>query len=102
MEVRRDRHGRGVSRVGNSPREGELGLRELLDRQVRYLVDGAVIGTRVFVDRVFNAQPPEKRGKRKTGARKMRGGDWGDEGLYSLRDLRKDVIGDRRSPGAGQ
>lgn len=74
-------------------KKGEMSLAELLRCKVRYLTDGTVIGTREFVDRIFKAQPAEDRGKRKTGARKMRGGDWGEGGLFALRDLRKNVIG---------
>ena len=62
-----------------------------MGRQVRYFLDGGVVGSREFVDGVFASQPAEWKGKRKTGARKMRGGDWGEEGLYALRDLRKGV-----------
>ena len=111
VEVVRDRYGQEIRReqkqnrsrkaIGKEAAEkviasgGKLSLKELLRRQARYLVDGAVIGTREFVDQVFAAQSAEKRGKRKTGARKMRGGDWGKdaEALYCLRDLRKNVIG---------
>ena len=64
----------------------------MLEEKVRYFVDGAVVGSRAFVDKVFQAQPAEKRGRRKSGARKMRGGEWGADGLFALRDLRKDVI----------
>ena len=70
------------------------GLQELLRKQARYWTDGVILGTREFVDRVFGEQDEEVRGKRKSGARRMRGGDWGDGGLYTLRDLRKDVFGD--------
>jgi REP element-mobilizing transposase RayT len=101
VEVMRNRRGEEIQRAGIGReearkvlvREGKLSLRELLGKRARYLVDGAVIGSREFVDTIFHAQPTEKKGKRKTGARKMRGGDWGEEGLYSLRDLRKDVFG---------
>ncbi len=73
---------------------GEMGLNELLRQSVRYFTDGVIIGSREFVDAVFAAQPSEMRGrKRKTGARRMRGGDWGlSDGLFALRDLTKDVI----------
>ena len=72
---------------------GEMGLGELLLQSVRYFTDGVVIGSREFVDAVFASQPAKMKGKRKTGARKMKGGDWGlSEGLYALRDLTKNVI----------
>ena len=108
VEVVRNRSGQEIKRKGIGKEEaakvlgtgGRLSLKELLRRRARYLVDGAVIGSRKFVDQIFEAQPAENRGKRKTGARKMRGGDWrqhqgevDEEAIYCLRDLRKDVIG---------
>jgi REP element-mobilizing transposase RayT len=102
VEVMRNLYGDEIKRRGAISTEkveavlkmkGQMSLPELLRHKVRYFTAGTVIGTREFVDKVFKAQPAKDRGKRKTGARKMRGGDWGDGGLYSLRDLRKDVIG---------
>ena len=102
VEVMRNLYGDEIKRRGAISTEaadevvkkkGEMSLGELLRCKVRYLTDGTVIGTREFVDRIFKAQPAKDRGKRKTGARKMRGGDWGEGGLFALRDLRKDVIG---------
>ena len=78
---------------GKKEKAAEAGLGELLRRQARYWTDGLILGTREFVDRVFQEQSAEVRGKRRSGARRMRGGDWGDGGLYTLRDLRKDVFG---------
>jgi hypothetical protein len=53
-----------------------------------------VLGTAEFVNAVFFREQ-ELRGrfgkKRKTGARRMRGADWGE--LRILRDLRREVIG---------
>ncbi|TLD71653.1 chemotaxis protein CheW [Phragmitibacter flavus] len=70
-------------------RKGCLTRGEMLRCRVRYFVDGAVIGSRGFVDRVFNAQRDRFGSKRADGARAMRGADFG--GLCSLRDLRKDM-----------
>jgi hypothetical protein len=53
-----------------------------------------VLGTAEFVNAVFERERSlQKRfgGKRTTGARRMRGAEWGE--LRVLRDLRKDVIG---------
>ena len=47
-----------------------------------------VIGSKAFVDGFFEAKRAFFGEKRKTGARKMRGGDWGD--LRTVRDLRVD------------
>ena len=73
---------------------GAMPLREALRHRVRYFCDGAVLGTAQFVDGVFAREQTLRRrfgGKRTTGARRMRGADWGE--LRVLRDLQKDVIG---------
>ena len=72
-------------------RDGKLGRVALLRCRVRYFSDGLAIGTRAFVEEFFQAT----KGKlftegRKTGARKMRGGDWGD--MFSARDLQRDPV----------
>ena len=104
VEIMRNLYGDEVQRRGAIStdqvdevvrKKGQMSLVELLRCQVRYLTDGTVIGTREFVDRIFKAQPAKDRGKRKTGGRKMCGGDWGHGGMYALRDLRKDAIGKR-------
>jgi hypothetical protein len=67
---------------------------EVLRHRVRYFCDGAVLGTAGFVDGVFERERSLRKrfGERRTsGARRMRGADWGD--LRVLRDLQKDVIG---------
>jgi putative transposase len=77
---------------------GKASIPTILRHRVRYFCDGAVLGTAGFVDGVFSREQRLRRrfgGRRKTGARKMRGADWGE--LRVLRDLQKDVIG--RSPG---
>jgi putative transposase len=71
-------------------RKGCLSRAEVLRCRVRYFVDGAVIGSRAFVERVFQAERTRFGAKRVDGARAMRGADFG--GLCSLRDLRKDVV----------
>ncbi len=67
---------------------GAVPLAEALRRKVRYFSDGAVIGSAAFVDGVFEALKAEGRTgpKRTSGARRMRGADFGE--LRSLRDLR--------------
>ncbi len=70
--------------------KGRLPLRDYLRLRVRYFVDGAVLGSRGFVDEIF-ARYRERFGpKRRTGARRLRGfaGD-----LYALRGLRVGVFG---------
>jgi len=73
---------------------GKMSLQEALRHRVRYFRDGAVLGTEEFVDAVFErmrAQQNQFGEKRTTGARRMRGADWGE--LRVLRDLQKDVMG---------
>jgi hypothetical protein len=70
---------------------GELPLHELLRCRVRYFSDGAVLGSRAFVEGVFESRRGQFGARRKTGARNMRGADWG--GLTTLRDLRGRVFG---------
>jgi hypothetical protein len=75
-------------------KKGKLTRWEMLRCRVRYFCDGAVLGTAEFVDAVFEReQTLQKRfgEKRTSGARRMRGAEWG--GLRVLRDLQKDVIG---------
>jgi putative transposase len=64
-------------------------LSALVRRRVRYFTDGAVLGSRGFVDEVF-ARCRERFGpKRKSGARKLRGdAAVAGERIWSMRDLR--------------
>ena len=73
---------------------GAMTVHQILRHRVRYFCDGAVLGTAEFVNAIFEReQSSGKRfgGKRTSGARRMRGADWGE--LRVLRDLQKDVIG---------
>jgi len=70
---------------------GQLSLAQALRCKVRYFCDGAVIGTAGFVDKVFEQSVKSEDSRRQSGARKMKGADWG--GLRVLRDLQKDVAG---------
>ena len=69
---------------------GELPLNELLRCRVRYFTDGAVLGSRAFVEDVFQRHRQRFSPKRKTGARPMLGGSWGD--LCTARRLRLEVV----------
>ena len=74
--------------------KGAMPVRQVLRHRVRYFCDGAVLGTAEFVNGVFEREQRERKRfgeKRTTGARRMRGADWGE--LRVLRDLQKDVIG---------
>jgi hypothetical protein len=70
-----------------------VALRKMLRWKIRYFTDGAVLGSRKFVDEFF-ARCPERFGpKRKNGARKMRGKAAGaGDALWSARDLRKGIV----------
>ena len=74
-------------------RGGKLSIPEILRCRVRYFCDGAIFGSVEFVNEVFQAQRSRYGPKRKTGARRMQGADWGE--LRVLRDLRVDVFGNR-------
>ncbi len=67
----------------------DLGMAKMLRCRVRYFTDGAVIGSKEFVNEAF-ANARERFGpKRKDGARAMRGNGSGAKGqLWSIRDLR--------------
>lgn len=73
---------------------GNRSVAEVLRQRVRYFCDGAVLGSTDFVEAVFSREQARRRfgPKRKTGARRMRGADWGS--LRVLRDLQKEVIGE--------
>ena len=66
----------------------DLALAKMLRCRVRYFTDGAVIGSKEFVNEAF-ARARERFGpKRKDGARAMKGSGSGAKGvLWSVRDL---------------
>jgi putative transposase len=67
----------------------DLKLAGMLRCRVRYFTDGAVIGSKVFVNEAFVAARERFTEKRKDGARRMRGAGSGAKGvLWSVRDLR--------------
>jgi REP element-mobilizing transposase RayT len=73
-------------------RSGDVAMGRMLRCRVRYFTDGAVIGSREFVDGVFRACRDRFGGKRKDGARKLRGNAAAAAGtLWSVRDLRKGI-----------
>jgi REP element-mobilizing transposase RayT len=74
------------------PATGHVGLRQMLRWKVRYFSDGAVIGSRAFVDGLFEQCRDRFGPKRKSGARKMRGRAAGAaDVLWSARDLRQAI-----------
>ena len=72
-------------------KKGKLSLPEYLRCRVRYFADGAVLGTRAYVDEVFQQDRERFGPKRKDGARKLR--HLQTNGLFSLRDLRIGAVG---------
>jgi hypothetical protein len=67
----------------------EMRMAEMLLQRIRYFSDGAVIGSRAFVNEAFASARERFSAKRKDGARKMRGsGTAAKDTLWSARDLR--------------
>ncbi len=69
---------------------GELGLPALLRCRVRYFSAGLVLGSEAFVEGIFEKRREWFGEKRKKGARRLKGGEWGE--LRVMRDLRSEVI----------
>ncbi|CAN5339023.1 hypothetical protein BH23VER1_BH23VER1_02860 [soil metagenome] len=65
---------------------GALSLQALLRCRVRYMTEGAALGSREFLERLLEGRPEFFGRRRKSGGTKMRGGDWG--GLCAVRDLK--------------
>ncbi len=73
-------------------RDGEIPLSKVLRCRIRYFTDGAVIGSRSFVDKAFASARERFGPKRKSGARKLRGNAaLAGNFLWSLRDLKKGI-----------
>ena len=70
--------------------KGQLSPAELVRLRVRYFTDGVILGSKDFVESLFNENRDHFSPKRKSGARKI--GE-SDSGLYSLRQLRKRPVG---------
>ena len=71
-------------------KNGRLNRWEMLHCRVRYFADGAVIGSKGFVNSVFAANRERFGEKRKDGARRMHGIESGN--LYAMRNLRINPI----------
>ncbi len=67
----------------------DLKMAAMLRCRVRYFTDGAVIGSKIFVNEAFDAAKARFTAKRKDGARRMKGNGIAASGtLWSVRDLR--------------
>jgi len=95
--ARIQRTGRSVTKIAEELLESadnetvlkDLGTTKMLRCRIRYFTDGAVIGSREFVDEVFRSARERFGPRRKTGARKLRGAGGAAAGLiWSARDLR--------------
>ncbi len=64
----------------------KLKMAKMLRCRVRYFTDGAVIGSKGFVDDAFKASRERFSEKRQNGARKLRGTAAAGD-LWSMRDL---------------
>ena len=72
---------------------GDVALGKMLKFRVRYFTDGAVLGSRGFVDEVFGRCRERLGPKRMTGARKLKGCAAAAAGrIWSLRDLKKGIF----------
>jgi putative transposase len=69
--------------------KGRVNLVDYVQLNIRYFIDGAVLGTREFVEQVFQAFRGCFGPKRRTGARRMRGLQ---PKFYTLRDLQLDLF----------
>ena len=69
---------------------GRLAMHDYVRCRVRYFCDGAVFGSREFVDGIFKAHRDRFGPKRETGARRLRGVQ---TELFALRNLRLNVFG---------
>ncbi len=85
---------RGISRKRVEEvmaKKGKLSNWEMLRCRVRYFCDGAVLGTKEFVNGIFESERHRFGPKRKTGARPMRFVE--AAGMTTLRDLRLKPLG---------
>ena len=74
-------------------KEAEISIGKVLRCRIRYFTDGAVIGSRCFVDEAFTSARERFGSKRKSGARKLKGNAAPAGGfLWSLRDLKKEIV----------
>jgi putative transposase len=72
-------------------RKGRMRMTDYVRCRVRYFCDGAVLGSREFVEGIFEAYRDRFGPKRKTGARRLRGVE---NELYALRNLQVNVFPD--------
>ena len=82
-------HGGDAGKRGQRNRVERSGMAKMLRCRIRYFTDGAVIGSKEFVNEAFAKCAGPIRPKRKDGARRLRGSGKPAAGLlWSARDLR--------------
>jgi len=69
---------------------GELEMFQLLRLRLRRMKDGAVFGSKEFVERIWEKHFKKHTKGRKTGARRIPGKGW--KGFFTLRNLQKDDV----------
>ena len=86
---------RGISKdeaAKSGATDGSLPFATMLRCRIRYFTDGAVIGSRAFVDEAFARSRERFGAKRKDGARRLRGTASAASGsLWSIRDLQQRI-----------
>ena len=86
---------KGISRADaekERDQDGEIPFGKVLRCRIRYFTDGAVIGSKAFVNEAFEKSRSRFGPKRKSGARRLKGVAAPASGLvWSLRDLRKGI-----------
>ena len=70
--------------------DGELPTAQVLRLRIRYFTDGMVLGSKAYVNQIYQTNRALFGKKRKTGARPMQG--FKGSGLAVIRDLRKEVF----------
>jgi len=70
---------------------GRLPKAAVLRCRVRYFTDGAILGSRAFVEDFAETWQRERGRKRRPTPNALRGADWGD--LATIRGLRSGVFG---------
>ena len=89
-----DRPGRAVD-MGKAAKVmnegGKVGREEALRCRVRYFTDGAVLGSREFVQGYFDAHRADFGKRRRDACRELKGSEWG--GMSCIRGLRRGVFG---------
>jgi REP element-mobilizing transposase RayT len=70
--------------------KGRMSVGEVIRCRVRYFIDGVALGTKEFVEGVFQEHRDRFTARRKDGARRLKAADWGE--IRSLRDLKVDPV----------